>query len=62
MDILKELDKLIENAMDDIPCPKCGNTFHDSQFIAYLENGNERAYHCLKCDHEWVVFIEGGFQ
>jgi len=57
MSILQDLDKILEDALDDVPCPKCGNTFHDSKFIAYLENGNERLHHCLKCGYNFVEFI-----
>jgi uncharacterized Zn finger protein len=56
MSIWKDLDKILEESLD-IPCPKCGNTLHDSKFIAYLENGNERAYHCLGCGNVWIEFI-----
>jgi hypothetical protein len=57
MSVLQDLDQILAEALDDIPCPKCGNTFHDSKFIAYLENGNEREYHCLKCDCIFIQFI-----
>ena len=57
MSISQDLDKILEDALDDVPCPKCGNTFHDSKFIAYLENGNKRAYHCLNCGCNFVKYI-----
>ncbi len=57
MNMWQQIDNILEEALDDVACPKCGGTFHDSRFIAYLENANERVYHCLGCGYNFVKLI-----
>jgi hypothetical protein len=38
----------------DVKCPTCNSTDHDSKFVAYFSEYNEREYQCKSCGYYWV--------